>query len=156
ENLTSVRPKVGRERRQFTRPCRTRSGSGAFASSITTADSGFVKTLCSPCKSARRCLPRGSLYEQGVVMTRSFAHLFLILIAWSASALSWGDGSSQQEMRSLDEQVQEIKTDALGIATDLSQLEERLLFPSTTQVSVFISLSPQEPFRLDAVQIRID
>jgi hypothetical protein len=89
-------------------------------------------------------------------MTRSFTHLFLILVAWGSSALSWGDGNSQQEMRSLDEQVQEIKTDVLDIATDLNQLEERLLFPSNTQVSVFISLSPQDPFRLDAVQIRID
>jgi hypothetical protein len=89
-------------------------------------------------------------------MTKSFGHLFFVLIVWSSPALTWGDGGSQQEMRSLDEQVQEIKTDVLGIATDLSQLEERLLFPSNTQVSVFISLSPQDPFRLDAVQIRID
>jgi hypothetical protein len=89
-------------------------------------------------------------------MTKSFAHLFFILIIWGSPLASWGDGGTQQEMRSLDEQVQEIKTDALGIATDLSQLEERLLFPSNTQVSVFISLSPQDPFRLDAVQIRID
>jgi hypothetical protein len=70
--------------------------------------------------------------------------------------LAWADGASRQEMRSLDEQVQEIKTDVLGIATDLSQLEERLLFPSNSQVSLFVSLSQQQPFRLDAVQIRID
>jgi hypothetical protein len=34
--------------------------------------------------------------------------------------------SSQEEMRSLDEQVQEIKSDVLGIASELSLLEERL------------------------------
>ena len=90
-------------------------------------------------------------------MTKSFVPLFfLILIVSSSPSSSWGDGGSQQEMRSLDEQVQEVKTDVLSIGTDLSQLEERLLFPSNTQVSVFISLSQQEPFRLDAVQIRID
>lgn len=90
-------------------------------------------------------------------MTKSFGALFfLILIVSSSPGMSWGEGGSQQEMRSLDEQVQEIKTDVLSIGTDLSQLEERLLFPSNTQVSVFISLSPQDPFRLDAVQIRID
>jgi hypothetical protein len=90
-------------------------------------------------------------------MTKSFVSLFfLILIALGSPSSSWGDGGSQQEMRSLDEQVQEVKTDVLSIATDLSQLEERLLFPSNTQVSVFISLSQQDPFRLDAVQIRID
>ena len=89
-------------------------------------------------------------------MTKSLAQLSLILIVCSTPPLSWADGGSQQEMRSLDEQVQEIKSDVLSIATDLNQLEERLLFPSNTQVSVFISLSPQDPFRLDAVQIRID
>jgi hypothetical protein len=89
-------------------------------------------------------------------MTRSLRDLIFVLIVWSSADLSWADAGSQQEMRSLDEQVQEIKTDVLSIATDLNQLEERLLFPSNTQVSVFISLSPQDPFRLDAVQIRID
>jgi hypothetical protein len=59
-------------------------------------------------------------------------------------------------MRSLDEQVQEIKTDVLSIAAELSTLEERLLFPSNTQVSLFISLSSEQSFRLDAVRIRID
>jgi hypothetical protein len=81
---------------------------------------------------------------------------FLVFIVGGAPLLGWADAASQQEMRSLDEQVQEIKTDTLGIATDLNLLEERLLFPSNTQVSLFVSLSKQDPFRLDAVQIRID
>jgi hypothetical protein len=89
-------------------------------------------------------------------MTKSLANTICAVIVWSSPVLGWADATSQQEMRSLDEQVQEIKTDVLSIATDLNQLEERLLFPSNTQVSVFISLSPQDPFRLDAVQIRID
>jgi len=64
--------------------------------------------------------------------------------------------SAQQEMRSLDEQVQEIKTDVLGIASDLALLEERLLYPSNTQVSIFVELGAEERFRLDAVRIEID
>jgi hypothetical protein len=63
---------------------------------------------------------------------------------------------TQQEMRSLDEQVQEIKSDVLGIAKDLSLLEERLLYPSNTQLAVFVSISSGETFRLDAVQLAID
>jgi len=59
-------------------------------------------------------------------------------------------------MRSLDEQVQEIKSDVLGIAAELELLEERLLFPSNTQVTVFIALGRGEEFRLDAVQLDID
>ncbi len=59
-------------------------------------------------------------------------------------------------MLGLDEQVQEIKSDVLGIATDLNRLEEKLLYPSNTQVAVFLSLKEGETFRLDSVQIQID
>src|SRR5215475_15721388 len=71
---------------------------------------------------------------------------------------SYGDApeASQQEMRSLDEQVQEIKTDVLGIAADLTRLEEKLLYPSNTQVAIFVSIPEGQPFRLDAMQINID
>lgn len=59
-------------------------------------------------------------------------------------------------MRSLDEQVQEIKSDVLGIAKDLSLLEEKLLYPSNTQLAIFVSIASGETFRLDAVQLQID
>jgi len=64
--------------------------------------------------------------------------------------------ATRSEMRSLDEQVQEIKSDVLGIAKELNLLEERLLYPSNTQVAVFVSLDPDLKFRFDAVQIHID
>jgi hypothetical protein len=63
---------------------------------------------------------------------------------------------SKSEMRSLDGQVQEIKSDVLSIAAELSRLEERLLYPSNTQVAVFVSLAAREGFELDSVQIEID
>ena len=72
----------------------------------------------------------------------------------AASAAAQED--TQQEMRSLDEQVQEVKTDVLSIARDLALLEERLLFPSNTQVSIFVEIGSEEDFRLDAVRIEID
>jgi hypothetical protein len=56
----------------------------------------------------------------------------------------------------LDEQVQEVKSDALGIAAELNQLEEKLLYPSGTQVAVFVSLVKGDQMRLDAVRIQID
>lgn len=60
---------------------------------------------------------------------------------------------SREQIKGLDEQVQEIKTDVLGIAAQLSLLEEKLLYPSTTQVSVFVSLENTEKFRLDSMEI---
>jgi hypothetical protein len=79
----------------------------------------------------------------------------VLLITVFASA-SWAQNASRQEMRSLDEQVQEIKSDVLGIAAELGTLEERLLYPSGTQLSIFVALASGEEFRLDAVQIQID
>jgi hypothetical protein len=64
--------------------------------------------------------------------------------------------SSGGEMRSLDGQVQEIKSDVLNIASELENLEERLLYPSNTQISVFVAVDEGEDFRLDAVQIEIN
>jgi len=65
-------------------------------------------------------------------------------------------GQSGADIRSLDGQVQEIKSDVLNIAAELNTLEERLLYPSNTEVSVFLSIAENEDFRLDAVQIMID
>ena len=80
--------------------------------------------------------------------------LLLMLIA--SPMLGLADDLSGDSMRSLDGQVQEIKSDVLNIASELNTLEERLLFPSHTQVSLFVSLAENEDFRLDAVQIELD
>jgi hypothetical protein len=64
--------------------------------------------------------------------------------------------TSKAQMQSLDEQVQEIKSDVLSIAAELNRLEETLIYPSNTQVAVFVSLAPDEKARLDSVQIQID
>ena len=62
----------------------------------------------------------------------------------------------QQQMRGLDEQVQEIKSDVLSIAAELNQLEEKLLYPSGTQVAIFVALAKGDQMRLDAVRLQID
>ena len=59
-------------------------------------------------------------------------------------------------MRGLDEQVQDTKSDVLSIAAELNQLEEKLLYPSGTQVAIFIALAKGDEMRLDAVQLQID
>jgi hypothetical protein len=64
--------------------------------------------------------------------------------------------SDQREMRGLDEQIQEIKSDSLRMAAELSQLEEKLLYPSGTQVAIFVELAKGDAMRLDAVRLQID
>jgi hypothetical protein len=78
------------------------------------------------------------------------------LLAWFYAAAGSAQDGYREQMKGLDEQVQEIKSDVLNIAQELSRLEERLLYPSNTQLALFIALAKGEALRLDAVQIRID
>jgi hypothetical protein len=80
--------------------------------------------------------------------------LSCVLGACAASA--WAADSYREQMKGLDEQVQEVKSDVLSIAADLNQLEEKLLYPSDTHLAVFVSLAKGATLRLDAVQIQID
>jgi hypothetical protein len=72
------------------------------------------------------------------------------------SAPVWAQQTDQQQMRSLDEQVQEVKSDVLNIAQELNRLEEKLLYPSGTQVAIFIAVNKGDLMRLDAVRLQID
>ena len=77
-------------------------------------------------------------------------------MCWIAGSASAAHAGSREQMKGLDEQVQEIKSDVLTIAAELTRLEEKLLYPSNTQVAVFVSLVEGEALRLDSVQIQID
>ena len=64
--------------------------------------------------------------------------------------------NDKQQMQGLDEQIQEVKSDVLRITAELSQLEEKLLYPSGTQVAIFVALAKDDKMRLDSVQLKID
>ena len=93
-----------------------------------------------------RLLPTGS-------MARVFAIFALLLCL---SSVGWAQQNDQQQLRGLDEQVQEVKSDILNISQELSRLEEKLLYPSGTQVSIFVALAKDDQMRLDAVRLQID
>ena len=79
-----------------------------------------------------------------------------LALAFLSFSASYAEDLSRNELKSLDGQVQEIKSDVLDIASELNGLEERLLYPSGTQVSVFVALSERDDFRLDAVRVDIN
>jgi len=68
----------------------------------------------------------------------------------------FSEALSREQIKGLDEQVQDIKKDVLAISAELSLLEEKLLFPSNTQVSLFVSVEKGSRYVPDAVQIKID
>jgi hypothetical protein len=60
------------------------------------------------------------------------------------------------EFRTLDADVQDLKKQVLDLNRDLFLLEEELLFPSNTQVAVFVSMDVGEFFALDSVELKVD
>lgn len=82
--------------------------------------------------------------------------VILVISVLVMGVAAHGQEVSKEQIKGLDEQVQEIKSDVLGIAAELNQLEEKLLYPSNTQVAVFISLAGGETFRLDSVEVRLN
>lgn len=117
-----------------------------------------------PVRSTRRALPASPSSSCDARRDRcappSLRQILLVALLALTSAIGGSpmvaEDTAKAEMRGLDEQVQEVKSDVLSIATELDRLEERLLYPSNTQVAVFVSLAEGETFRLDSVQIQID
>ncbi len=60
------------------------------------------------------------------------------------------------DKRTLDDRVQALKKEVKSLNRDLFILEEELLFPSSTQVAVFLSIDVGEFFKLDSVQLKIN
>jgi hypothetical protein len=87
---------------------------------------------------------------------KKFRLVMFVALAVLASATADAGASYREQMKGLDEQVQEVKSDVLGIAAELKQLEERLMYPSGTHLAVFVALAERDTLRLDAVQIQID
>lgn len=56
----------------------------------------------------------------------------------------------------IDGQVQSLKSEVLNLNRDLFVLEEELLYPSSTQVAVFLSLDVGTFFKFDSAQVKID
>ena len=89
-------------------------------------------------------------------MWQATRRALVLTLALGPAALAGAQDLSHNDMRSLDGQVQEIKSDVLSIASELNNLEERLLYPSNTQISVFVEMAETEDFRLDAVHVTIN
>lgn len=60
------------------------------------------------------------------------------------------------ESNTLNISVEDLKQQMLELNRDLLILEEDLLFPASTQVSVFLSMDVGSFFRLDSVRLEID
>jgi hypothetical protein len=64
--------------------------------------------------------------------------------------------TTSTQMASLDNRVQDLKSDVIKLNRDLLVLEEELLFPASTQVALFVSMDVGQLFELDSVQVKLD
>jgi len=75
-----------------------------------------------------------------------------LAVAADEPASEAGTGSAS----ALDKEVQTLKQSVLDLNKELFILEEELLFPSNTQISIFVSMDVGEFFNLDSVNIKLD
>jgi hypothetical protein len=76
-----------------------------------------------------------------------------LLVAWSLAVVAEPEAQTETGVK---EDIQDLKKQVLELNRDLFLLEEELLFPSNTQVSVFVSMDVGEFFQLDSVRVQID
>ncbi len=89
-------------------------------------------------------------------MKKIFLWAVVPLLLAVAGTQAWAQDGYREQMKGLDEQVQEVKSDVLSIAAELSQLEEKLLYPSDTHFAIFVQLAKGDTLRLDSVGVRVD
>ncbi|MDH3451779.1 MAG: AraC family transcriptional regulator [Gammaproteobacteria bacterium] len=85
-------------------------------------------------------------------MRGTFSGLLLMLLAF-APPLS---AQPSQPVEGLDRNIETLKQEVLELNRDLFLLEEELLYPSSTQLAVFVSMDVGAFFELDSVQLKID
>lgn len=64
--------------------------------------------------------------------------------------------NAQESVNALSHEIQELKQSVVSLNKNLRVLEEDLLFPANTQVSVFLSLDVGTYFSLEAVKLKLD
>lgn len=69
------------------------------------------------------------------------------------------ENSSQQalrEIQAISQDIQQLKTQVVDLNKDLRLMEEKLLYPSSTQYSVFVSLTNGRFFQLEGIKFKLD
>ena len=79
-----------------------------------------------------------------------------LVLGAAATAADDQVGTAGETFKGLDSEIQDLKKEVVELNRDLFVLEEELLFPSSTQVAVFLSVDTGSYFNLDSVQLKVD
>jgi hypothetical protein len=91
----------------------------------------------------------------GITALKNILCCTLFILGCLSTSL-WADDPQNTTEQGLDKQVEELKKAVIELNRELFVLEETLLFPGNTQVSVFLSMDTGTYFKLDSVQLLID
>ena len=78
------------------------------------------------------------------------------MLLFSSLQAETGQMMPVEQQSALSGKITDLKEQVLELNRDLFILEEELLFPVNTQVSVFISMDAGNLFELDAVQLKLN
>ena len=76
--------------------------------------------------------------------------------AGTTAGMDAAASDAEADFRSLDDETQALRKQVLDLNRELFLLEEELLFPTSTQVAVYVSYDVGTFFALDAVKILVD
>jgi len=84
--------------------------------------------------------------------------LLVAALAWPATAVNAAepDKQAQSAKSNTADDIQALKKEVLDINRELFMIEEDILYPESTQFTVFVSLDIGKFFDLDSIQLRID
>jgi hypothetical protein len=93
----------------------------------------------------------------GATMNSIGKILFVFFLLQSGLSTAQETQSSNAEPdAAIEQQIQDLKKQLISLNRDLFILEEDLLFPSSTQVAVYLSMDVGDYFTLDSVELKID
>jgi hypothetical protein len=106
---------------------------------------------------------------RSIGLTNSCIFIFfsIFFVAVSASANDQNIDFSEQEnqknakraldsVKVLSKEIQGLKKSVVDLNKDLQLMEEELLFPSSTQLSLFVSLDIGQYFTLESIKVKLD
>lgn len=83
-------------------------------------------------------------------------NIFTLVCLLVMPMASFAQDATSDDGESIAKQLQKLKREVIALNRDLFVLEEDLLFPSSTQVAVYLSMDVGTYFKLDSVELKID
>lgn len=93
---------------------------------------------------------------QAICLVVAFAPAMSVAQNAAGADAAVAQAQTRESFRSVDRDVQDLKTEMLDLNRDLLQLEEELLFPASSQTAFFVALDVGEYFTLDSVNLKIN